>query len=482
MKSNNKKWSLNNSYLNLPSCFYEQIKPSSVKNPKLIYFNKKLAKHLNLDFLNDNVSLIINYLSGNILPNNSQPIAQAYAGHQFGRFTMLGDGRAILLGEKKDSNNKLYDIQLKGAGKTSFSRAGDGRATLSSMMREYLISESMHFLKIPTTRSLAVIDTGEKVYRETINNGGILTRISSSHIRVGTFEYAKHFCSKEDFYKFTNYVIKRHYPNILDNESPYLELLRLVMKKQIDLIIDWIRVGFIHGVMNTDNMSISGETIDYGPCAFLNTYDPKTVFSSIDHYGRYAFENQHKIAYWNLSVFAGTILQFIDSDENKAVDLAQNILDQFPSQYTNKWYKMMYNKLGIINPKDEDKVLISDLLKLMELKKADYTNTFAALTMNSYSKNSLFTSSEFESWKKKWKERVKNNENSLSIMKQSNPIYIPRNHLVESALKSAINGNKEEFDKLLDIMSNTYNYNANYDKLQTVPEDFDKSYKTFCGT
>ena len=482
MKSNNKKWSLNNSYLNLPSCFYEQIKPSSVKNPKLIYFNKKLAKHLNLDFLNDNVSLIINYLSGNILPNNSQPIAQAYAGHQFGRFTMLGDGRAILLGEKKDSNNKLYDIQLKGAGKTSFSRSGDGRATLSSMMREYLISESMHFLKIPTTRSLAVIDTGEKVYRETINNGGILTRISSSHIRVGTFEYAKHFCSKEDFYKFTNYVIKRHYPNILDNESPYLELLRLVMKKQIDLIIDWIRVGFIHGVMNTDNMSISGETIDYGPCAFLNTYDPKTVFSSIDHYGRYAFENQHKIAYWNLSVFAGTILQFIDSDENKAVDLAQNILDQFPAQYTNKWYKMMYNKLGIINPKDEDKVLISDLLKLMELKKADYTNTFAALTMNSYSKNSLFTSSEFESWKKKWKERVKNNENSLSIMKQSNPIYIPRNHLVESALKSAINGNKEEFDKLLDIMSNTYNYNANYDKLQTVPEDFDKSYKTFCGT
>ena len=482
MKSNNKKWSLNNSYLNLPSCFYEQIKPSSVKNPKLIYFNKKLAKHLNLDFLNDNVSSIINYLSGNILPNNSQPIAQAYAGHQFGRFTMLGDGRAILLGEKKDSNNKLYDIQLKGAGKTSFSRSGDGRATLSSMMREYLISESMHFLKIPTTRSLAVIDTGEKVYRETINNGGILTRISSSHIRVGTFEYAKHFCSKEDFYKFTNYVIKRHYPNILDNESPYLELLRLVMKKQIDLIIDWIRVGFIHGVMNTDNMSISGETIDYGPCAFLNTYDPKTVFSSIDHYGRYAFENQHKIAYWNLSVFAGTILQFIDSDENKAVDLAQNILDQFPAQYTNKWYKMMYNKLGIINPKDEDKVLISDLLKLMELKKADYTNTFAALTMNSYSKNSLFTSSEFESWKKKWKERVKNNENSLSIMKQSNPIYIPRNHLVESALKSAINGNKEEFDKLLDIMSNTYNYNANYDKLQTVPEDFDKSYKTFCGT
>ena len=475
-------WHFDNTYSKLSSTFKEDIKPTPVHDPELVILNEKLAEDLKLDFSKINKKELAKLFSGNSLPDGSNTIAQAYAGHQFGRFTMLGDGRAILLGEKKDLNNKLYDIQLKGAGKTSFSRAGDGRATLSSMLREYLISESMHFLKIPTTRSLAVIDTGEKVYRETVNNGGILTRISSSHIRVGTFEYAKHFCSKEDFHNFTNYVIKRHYPNILDNESPYLELLKLVMKKQIDLVIDWIRVGFIHGVMNTDNMSISGETIDYGPCAFLNTYDPKTVFSSIDHYGRYAFENQHKIAYWNLSVFAGTILQFIDSDQNKAIDLAQNILDQFPTQYTNKWYKMMYNKLGIINPKDEDKVLISDLLKLMELKKADYTNTFAALTMNSYSKNSLFKSSEFKSWKKKWKERVKNNENSLSIMKENNPIYIPRNHLVESALKSTINGNKEEFDKLIDMMSNTYNYNVKYDTLQTVPKNFDQSYKTFCGT
>ena len=257
MRSNIKKLNLQNSYLQLPNCFYEKINPSSVENPKLVYFNKKLAKHLNLDFLNDSKSLVTNYFSGNILPNNSQPIAQAYAGHQFGHFTMLGDGRAILLGENQDSYNKLYDIQLKGAGKTSFSRAGDGRATLSSMLREYLISESMYNLKISTTRSLAVIDSGEKVYRETINNGGILTRIASSHIRVGTFEYAKHFCSKDDFKKFTNYVIKRHYPIIANHESPYLELLRLVMIKQINLVIDWIRVGFIHGVMNTDNMTIS---------------------------------------------------------------------------------------------------------------------------------------------------------------------------------------------------------------------------------
>ena len=482
MRSNIKKLNLQNSYLQLPACFYEKIKPSLVENPKLIYFNKKLAKDLNLDFLNDDKSLIINYFSGNKLPYNSQPIAQAYAGHQFGRFTMLGDGRAILLGEKEDSRNNLYDIQLKGAGKTSFSRLGDGRATLSSMLREYLMSESMYNLKISTTRSLAVIDSGEKIFRETINNGGILTRIASSHIRVGTFEYAKYFCSKDDYKKFTNYVIKRHYPIIINHESPYLELLSLVMKKQIDLVIDWHRVGFIHGVMNTDNMTISGETIDYGPCAFLNTYNPKTVYSSIDHHGRYAFENQHKIAYWNLSVFAGTLLQFIDSDENKAIDLAQNVLDQFPIIYTKKWYKMMFDKLGINNPKEEDKVLIDDLLELMELKKADYTNTFAALTMSTYPKNSLFKSHEFKSWENKWKNRVKYNENSYNIMKDSNPIYIPRNHLVESALESAVRGNKEEFNKLLEVMSNTYNYDVKHEKLQSVPKDFDKYYKTYCGT
>jgi len=482
MKSNNKKWSLQNSYLKLPNCFYERIEPSLVQNPKLIYFNKSLAKELNLEFLNDDLSLITDYFSGNKLPENSKPIAQAYAGHQFGHFTMLGDGRAILLGEQKDLNNKLYDIQLKGSGKTSFSRAGDGKATLSSMLREYIISESMHYLKISTTRSLAVIDTGEKVYRESTNNGGILTRIASSHIRVGTFEYGKHFCSPKDFQNFIIYVINRHYPKILNYESPYLELLKIIMKKQIDLIVDWIRVGFIHGVMNTDNMSISGETIDYGPCAFINTYNPKTVFSSIDRHGRYAFGNQHKIAYWNLSVFAATILPFIENDKDKAIQLVQNILNQFPIEYSNKWYKMMYNKLGIINPIKEDQLLIKDLLTLMDSHKADYTNTFSALTLNKPYKDSLFTSNEFKNWKKQWRERIKNDKNSYRIMRANNPNYIPRNHLVESALKNAINGNKKEFDKLLNTMSNTYNYNEKHDGFQTIPEDFDESYKTFCGT
>ena len=482
MKSKNKKWNLHNSYLDLPECFYEKTKPSLVENPKLICFNQTLAKQLNLEFLSSDISLITNYFSGNHLPENSEPIAQAYAGHQFGRFTMLGDGRAILLGEQKDINNNSFDIQLKGAGKTSFSRSGDGRATLSSMMREYLMSESMHYLKIPTTRSLAVVDTGEKVYRQTADNGGILTRIASSHIRFGTFEYAKHFCSKKDFQNFINYVINRHYPKILNKESPYIEFLKIVMKKQIDLVVDWIRVGFIHGVMNTDNMSIAGETIDYGPCAFLNRYDPKTVFSSIDRHGRYAFGDQHQIAYWNLSVFAGTILPFIDSNEAKAISLVQDILDQFPVEYSNKWYQMMCNKLGIINPAKEDEGLISNLLKLMESYKADYTNTFAALTMNIPYEDSLFTSNDFQNWKKQWEERTKNDENSFKIMKMNNPIYIPRNHLVESALKNAIDGNKKEFDKLLFLMSNTYNYDVRHDGFQVIPNGFDESYKTFCGT
>ena len=475
-------WCFDNTYSRLPEAFKEDIKPVPVKKPELVVLNKSLAKKLNLNFSDLNDKEISELFGGNSLPPESNSIAQAYAGHQFGHFTMLGDGRAILLGEQKDLNNNLYDIQLKGSGKTSFSRRGDGRATLSSMLREYIISESMHYLKIPTTRSLAIIDTGEKVYRESASNGGILTRIASSHIRVGTFEYGKHFCTQDDFKNFINYVIKRHYPKILNNKSSYLELLKLIMKKQIELIVDWVRVGFIHGVMNTDNMSITGETIDYGPCAFINTYDPKTVFSSIDRHGRYAFGNQHKIGYWNLTVFAGTLLPFIDTDKDRAIELVQNILNQFPIEYSNKWYEMMYKKLGIINPIEEDKLLITNLLKLMEFHKADYTNTFAALTLNEIDKGSLFSSNEFINWKKQWEERIKNNKNSYKIMQMNNPMYIPRNHLVEAALKNAINGNNKEFDKLLNLMSDTYNYNSKHHEFQTIPEGFDESYKTFCGT
>ena len=475
-------WNFKNTYFNLPKSFKEDINPVPVKNPNLVMFNESLASELNLNYSTIDKKELSKIFSGNVLPNGSNSIAQAYAGHQFGHFTMLGDGRAILLGEQKTLDSRFFDIQLKGSGQTPFSRAGDGRATLSSMLREYLMSESMHFLNIPTTRSLAVIDTGERVFRETINSGGILSRVSSSHIRVGTFEYAKHFCSKEDFKDFINYVIKRYYPDISGSNSPCTDLLMTVMKKQIDLVISWIRVGFIHGVMNTDNMSITGETIDYGPCAFMNKYNPKTVFSSIDRHGRYAFGNQHKIAYWNLAVFAGTLLPFIHKDQNKAIDLAQNILDEFSSYFSNNWYSMMFSKIGITNPEKSDDKFVNDLLELMELHEADYTNTFLSLTLDKSNKDLLFQSPDFKNWLKKWKERVKNDKNCQIIMKKNNPIYIPRNHLVESALNNAIKGNKEEFDKILHQMSNTYEYDVNLDKFQTTPDGFDETYKTFCGT
>tara|TARA_B100002052_G_scaffold299164_1_gene335846 strand:+ start:7892 stop:9343 length:1452 start_codon:yes stop_codon:yes gene_type:complete len=482
INDNIKDWKLQNSYLELPDCFFEKIEPTVVKKPKLIYFNKCLAKNLNLNFLNENHSKVIDFLSGNKIPLNSKPVAQAYAGHQFGHFTMLGDGRAILLGQQKDLNGKLFDIQLKGSGRTPFSRGGDGRATLSSMLREYLISESMHHLKIPTTRSLAVIDTGEKVNREITNNGAVLTRIALSHIRVGTFEYGKYFCSKEDFKNFINYVIERHYPEILNHESPYVELLKIIINKQIDLIVNWVRVGFIHGVMNTDNTSITGETIDYGPCAFMNLYDPKTVFSSIDKQGRYAFGKQHEIAYWNLTVFAGTILQFIDDDKDKATKILQNILNEFPIQYSNKWYDMMFKKLGIINYNEEDKLLVIKLLKLMQSYKSDYTNIFASLTLDKPYNDALTSSSDFKNWHKNWRERIKIEKNSHEIMQLNNPLYIPRNNLVEHALKKAIIGNMNEFENLLGIISNTYNYDSKLYEFQKIPKGFDKSYKTFCGT
>ena len=375
IKNNSQTWNFQNSYIELPTKLYKKQLPVSVNNPQIIYFNNGLAKELGLEFLSEEKVVAAEYLSGNKIPKGAATISQAYAGHQFGHFTMLGDGRAVLLGEQINKNNQRYDIQLKGSGQTPYSRNGDGRATLSSMLREYIISESMHHLGIPTTRSLAVVQTGEKVYREKVNDGAVLTRIASSHIRVGTFEYVINFCSKEDLEIFAKYVIDRHYPAISDADNPILELLKVVMHKQIDLIVHWIRVGFIHGVMNTDNMSISGETMDYGPCAFMNSYNPKTVFSSIDINGRYAFGNQSTIAHWNLTVFAGTLLPLISDNKEKAIQLATDILNKFSEEYSKKWHQMMYEKLGITKPLKDDKVLVDTLLQLMEESKADYTNT-----------------------------------------------------------------------------------------------------------
>ena len=479
---NNQNWDIQNSYIKLPSKFYSKQLPEKVINPQAIYFNSNLALELGLEFLSK--TEILDCFSGNRIPEESISISQAYAGHQFGNFTILGDGRAVLLGEKISPQNIRYDIQLKGSGRTPYSRQGDGRATLSSVLREHIISEAMYYLGIPTTRSLAVIQTGEKVYRSETHNGGILTRISSSHIRVGTFEFASKFCSKDDLEIFTKYVIDRHYPEIANAKNPILELLELIMIKQINLVTDWMRVGFIHGVMNTDNMSISGETIDYGPCAFMNAYNPNTVFSSIDKNGRYSFGNQPKITYWNLAILANALIPIISNNQEKSIEMVTEKLNKFSTIFSNSWYNMMYKKLGIIKPIEKDRKLVDSLLDLMNNERADYTNTFAALTLNTVSDDSLFTSNKFKQWKKQWKSRIHSSNNSgdsFKLMQTQNPLVIPRNHLVELALENSKNGNYDEYNNLIKLVSSPYNYQSKYE-FQMIPKGYDDSYKTFCGT
>jgi len=481
----NYTWQLENTYTSLPADFYTLLRPVPVARPEIVFFNDCLAKDLGLGFLKHDKETIAGYFSGNEIPDGSDPLAQAYAGHQFGHFTMLGDGRAILLGEQVDPAGKRSDIQLKGSGRTPYSRRGDGRATLYSMLREYLISESMHHLGIPTTRSLAVVSTGEKVFREEIHEGAVLTRVASSHIRVGTFEYARNFCSTEDLEALTTYTIQRHYPELSDTDNPYLELLKVVMHNQIDLIANWMRVGFIHGVMNTDNMSIAGETIDYGPCAFMNTYDPNTVFSSIDEHGRYAFSNQSSIAQWNLTVFANALLPIISENQQKAIQLAQEVIDGFEDTFTEKWYTMMFGKLGISHPTDKDKVLVDELLSLIETNNADYTQAFLALQQDKRSGTSLFKLEKFNHWLKKWEKaqlRGGSKASAFELMNKHNPKVIPRNHWVEDVLKAAVIGDLAPFNQLLSMLSRPYDSHPDELKFQQIPEGFDARYQTYCGT
>lgn len=471
---------LENTYAKLPAVFYSLQKPVPVSKPNLVLFNKSLAKDLGLDLLNQRKEIIIDYFSGNKIPNGSKPLSQAYAGHQFGHFTMLGDGRAVLLGEHVDPSGNRLDIQLKGSGQTPYSRRGDGRASLYSMLREYLISESMHHLGIPTTRSLAVVSTGEKVYREKVHNGAILTRIAASHIRVGTFEYVSNFCSKEELKTLTNYTIKRHYPELSNKNNPALKLLEAVMHKQINLIVNWMRVGFIHGVMNTDNMSIAGETIDYGPCAFMNSYNLNTVFSSIDTYGRYAYGNQPNIVQWNLTAFANSLLPIIAENQNEAIDLAKEVLKEFQHIFKEKWHIMMFDKLGIHKPKEEDKELVNELLSLMKSNKSDYTQVFLALQYNKKLDNPLFHKEEFNQWIQNWKNS--HNEPDFELMKRSNPKIIPRNHWVEDVLEAAVEGNLEPFNELLSRLSKPYSDQPEELIFENPQKDFEENYQTFCGT
>ena len=481
---NNINWNFDNTYSRLPDPFREKINPVKVKNPELVMLNKSLAEDLNLDFSGLDQAKLSALFSGNELPNDSRSIAQAYAGHQFGHFTMLGDGRAVLIGEHISKSNHRYDIQFKGSGKTAFSRNGDGRAALGPMLREYIISESMHFLNIPTTRSLAVAKTGEKVIRETQLEGAILTRVASSHIRVGTFQYIAARNKKGELETLFEYVIKRHYPEIQRSKKQALDLLNVVLDKQIELVVNWMRVGFIHGVMNTDNMSIAGETIDYGPCAFMDIYDPKTVFSSIDKLGRYAYCNQPIITKWNLSRFAECLIPLIDGDQDKAIKLATEVIDTFEKKYEEKWLGMMRSKIGLADEDEKDKFLILDLLTWMHKNKVDYTNTFCHLMSFQTQNDIVYENNEFSDWKKRWQERLSQNSSSekyINLMRSVNPIVIPRNHIVEDALKKANQGNFEPINNFLKILSSPYTDQKHITEYQ-IPSQSDENYQTFCGT
>ena len=478
-------WNFDNTYFNLSKSFRESINPTPVKDPKIVLLNNNLAKSLNLDFSKINNNELSEIFSGNLLPPGSNSIAQAYAGHQFGHFTMLGDGRAILLGEHISSSNKKYDIQFKGTGKTAFSRNGDGRAALGPMLREYIISEAMHALNIPTTRSLAVVKTGELVQRDKALQGAILTRVASSHIRVGTFQYIAARQKEDELKTLLNYTIDRHYPEIKNSNNQALDLLNILIERQCDLVVNWMRVGFIHGVMNTDNMTVSGETIDYGPCAFMDTYDPKTVFSSIDQTGRYAYCNQPAITKWNLARFAECLVPFFEKDQKKAIKIATETINTFEKKYEEKWMNMMRDKLGLSGLDDMDKLLILDLLTWMHEKKVDYTNTFCHLMKLAPKENKLFEDIEFLTWKKKWEERLLKNNNtlgkSIELMKSNNPVVIPRNHKIEEALEAAEQNDLEPINKILEILKNPYDNQDEINEYRS-PSKSNEKYQTFCGT
>ncbi|BBH20174.1 UPF0061 protein [Paenibacillus baekrokdamisoli] len=480
-------WNFDNSYARLPKSVFSRLSPTPVRSPKLIILNGPLASSLGLNVQalqsNDGVAV----LAGNQIPEGALPLAQAYAGHQFGHFNMLGDGRALLLGEQITPQDERVDIQLKGSGETPYSRRGDGRAALGPMLREYIISEAMHALGIATTRSLAVVTTGESVFRETEQPGAILTRVAASHLRVGTFQYVSAWGTVDDLRALADYTLERHFPEIEAEENRYLFLLQEVIKRQAKLIAKWQLVGFIHGVMNTDNMALSGETIDYGPCAFMDVYDPATVFSSIDTHGRYAYGNQPHIAAWNLARFAETLLPLLHVNELQAVKLAEDAISDFTELYHRNWLTGMRAKLGIFNEELEDESLIEGLLSMMQKDRADYTNTFRALTFDKPEDTILFGTTDFAQWHELWQARLGRQQepkaSSHQLMRSSNPAVIPRNHRVEEALEAAVkHGDNSVMERLLDVLSSPYAHSPEQADYFTLPALSTRPYQTFCGT
>jgi len=480
-------WNFDNSYARLPEAFHVRLNPVQVRKPELVVFNAPLAKILGLnpDALKGEEGA--NLFAGNTIPEGAEPLAQAYAGHQFGYFTMLGDGRAILLGEQVTPRGARFDIQFKGSGKTPFSRNGDGRAALGPMLREYIISEALHALGIPTTRSLAVVTTGEPVFREGVLQGAILTRTAASHIRVGTFEYAASRGNPEEIRTLADYTIARHFPDLAAEGDPYLALLKAVMERQASLVARWLLVGFIHGVMNTDNMSLCGETIDYGPCAFMDTYDPDTVFSSIDHNGRYAYGRQPQIAQWNLARFAETLLPLIHEDRQEAVAMATEALSGFSDTFRRYWLEGMRAKLGLSNREADDNALVEDLLDGMHRHGADFTNTFRDLASGFRPEASLFRTPGLRQWFERWQARLQrqpgSREASRRRMNTCNPAVIPRNHRVEEALAAAVE--RADFsimENLLAVLSHPYQDPPEETGYHLPAPPSAQPYRTFCGT
>ncbi|MGV8949425.1 MAG: protein adenylyltransferase SelO [Candidatus Paracaedibacter sp.] len=477
---------LDTTYTQLPRSFYTYWNPLPVSSPKIIILNFDLAKDIGLDFSDLNPTEQAHIFSGNQLPDGAKPFAQAYAGHQYGHFTILGDGRALVWGEHITPKEERIDIQFKGSGPTPYSRRGDGKAALGPMLREYIISEAMHYLGIPTTRSLAVVETGNLVMRERQLPGAILTRVASSHIRVGTFEFAAAQGDNNLVQTLLDYTVKRHYPFLAESKHKALNFIEVVMEKQINLIVDWMRVGFIHGVMNTDNMTVAGETIDYGPCAFMDAYNPDTVFSSIDYMGRYAYGNQPKIAQWNIERLAETLLPLIHHDKIKAIDMAGDVTYRFSDIYQQKWLKMMRAKLGLYQSNKIDAEIISNLLIWMEKNHADYTNTFLDLMQDKKPEGKVYAQRSFEDWYAVWKERrehdIKSSGTSLSLMQDMNPTIIPRNHKVEEALKSANNSDFNPFYALVEAIKSPYQHHTHLQSYQLPPHPSERIYQTFCGT
>jgi len=473
-------------YTALPNHLFTTLKPTPVSSPEIVIVNKNFARSIGINIAHINSDEQAAIFSGNYLVKESTPFAQAYAGHQFGYFSILGDGRAVMLGEHITPDKQRLDIQLKGAGSTPYSRSGDGRAALGPMLREYIVSEAIHHLGIPTTRGLAVVKTGENVRRETTLPGAILTRIASSHIRVGTFQLAASQGDVACIQSLLDYTIKRHFPELTNRHNTACALLYTVVEKQAELITHWMRVGFIHGVMNTDNMTLSGETIDYGPCAFMDAYQPNTTLSSIDDLGRYAYANQPKIAQWNLTKLAETLLPLIDKDRNKAINIAEAIIRPFKEIYHKKWMMMMRAKLGLFGSYTDDESLITHLLSWMESNHADYTNTFRDLTQKGRPKGRIYQQKAFNEWYIRWQNRLQQHSTpfdaSLRLMRSNNPTVIPRNHTIEQILEAANAGDFASLREALDIFKTPYEVHDNRSTYQAPPKPSERIYQTFCGT